>query len=48
MSGDGLGDTEVLLFPVNKTAETGYIATYLTHGMPVEFDAEKIRGLRLV
>lgn len=40
-SGDGLGDTEVLLFPVNKTAETGYIATYLTHGMPVEFDAEK-------
>ena len=40
-SGDGLGDTEVLLFPVNKTAETGYTATYLTHGMPVEFDAEK-------
>lgn len=40
-SGDGLGDTEVLLSPVNKTTETGYIATYLTHGMPVEFDAEK-------
>ena len=40
-SGDGLGDTEVLLFPVNKTAETGYTATYLTHGLPVEFDAEK-------
>ena len=40
-SGDGLGDTEVLLSPVNKTAETGYTATYLTHGMPVEFDAEK-------
>ena len=40
-SGDGLGDTEVLLFPVNKTAETGYTATYITHGMPVEFDAEK-------
>ena len=40
-SGDGLGDTEVLLFPVNKAAETGYTATYLTHGMPVEFDAEK-------
>ena len=38
-SGDGLGDTEVL-FPVNKTAETGYTATYLTHGMSVEFDAE--------
>ena len=40
-SGDGLGDTEVLLSPVNKTTETGYTATYLTHGMPVEFDAEK-------
>ena len=39
-SGDGLGDTEVLLSPVNKTAETGYTATYLTHGMSVEFDAE--------
>ena len=39
-SGYGLGYTEVLLFPVNKTAETGYTATYLTHGMSVEFDAE--------
>ena len=39
--GDGLGDTEVLLSPVNKAAEAGYTATYLTHGMPVEFDAEK-------
>ena len=40
-SGDGLGDTEVLLYPVNKTTETGYTATYLTHGMPVEFDAKR-------
>ena len=40
-SGDGLGDTEVILSPVNKTTETRYAATYLTHGMPVEFDAEK-------
>ena len=40
-SGDGLGDTEVLLSPVSKTTETRYTATYLTHGMPVEFDAEK-------
>ena len=40
-SGDGLGDTEVLLSPVNKTTETGYTATYITRGMPVEFDAEK-------
>ncbi len=39
--GDGLGDTEVLLSPVSKTTETGYTATYLTRGMPVEFDAEK-------
>ena len=39
-SGDGLGDTEVILSPVNKTTETRYTATYLTHGMPVEFDAE--------
>ena len=40
-SGDGLGDTEVILSPVNKTTETRYTATYLTHGMPVKFDAEK-------
>ena len=40
-SGDGLGDTSVLLSPVNETTETGYVAEYLTHGMPVEFDAEK-------
>ena len=40
-SSDGLGDTEVILSPVNKTTETRYTATYLTHGMPVEFDAEK-------
>ena len=39
-SGDGLGDTEVILSPVNKTTETRYTSTYLTHGMPVEFDAE--------
>lgn len=40
-SGEGLDDTEVLLFPVDETTETGYTATYLTHGMPVEFDAVK-------
>ena len=40
-SRDGFGDTEVILSPVNKTTETRYTATYLTHGMPVEFDAEK-------
>lgn len=38
-SGEGLGDTEVLLSPVNANVEVGYVATYLTAGMPVEFDA---------
>lgn len=38
-SGDGLGDAEVILSPVNENVETGYVATHLTHGMPVEFDA---------
>lgn len=39
--GEGLGDTEVLLSPVNENVEAGYVATYLTPGMPVEFDAVK-------
>ena len=39
--GEGLGDTEVLLSPVSENVETGYVATYLTPGMPVEFDAVK-------
>ena len=38
-SGEGLGDTEVILSPVNENVETGYVAEYLTPGMPVEFDA---------
>ena len=38
-SGEGLGDTEVLLLPVNENVETGYAASYLTPGMPIEFDA---------
>ena len=40
-STEGLGDTEVILMPVNENVETGYVATYLTPGMPVEFDAIK-------
>ena len=40
-SGEGLGDTEVILSPVNEMVETGYVATYLTPGMPVEFDGIK-------
>ena len=46
-SGDGLGDTEVLLSPVNETTETGYVATYLTPGMPVAFDAVKDTWFRV-
>lgn len=30
---------EVVLSPVNEMVETGYVATYLTPGLPVEFDA---------
>ena len=38
-SGEGLGDTVIILLPVNENVETGYVAEYLTPGMPVEFDA---------
>ncbi len=40
-SGEGLGDTAVVLSPVNKNVKTEYVATYLTPGMPVAFDAVK-------
>ena len=40
-SGKGLGDALVILSPVNENIVTGYAATYLTPGMPVEFDAVK-------
>lgn len=40
-SGAGLGDTEVILKPVNEKVETGYVAEYLTRGMPVKLDAVK-------
>lgn len=46
-SGEGLGDTEVILSPVNENVETGYVATYLTPGMPVEFDAVKDEWLKI-
>ena len=38
-AGEGLGDTEVILVPVNENVETDYVAEYLTPGLPVEFDA---------
>lgn len=40
-SGSGLGDTEVVLKPVSVEEENVYEPTYLTHGMPVEFEVEK-------
>lgn len=46
-SGEGLGDTEVLLSPTNENVEAGYVATYLTPGMPVEFDTVKDEWFRI-
>ncbi|MBR3601898.1 MAG: hypothetical protein IKL49_06220 [Lachnospiraceae bacterium] len=40
-AGAGLSDTEVILKPVDENVETGYVAEYLTHGMPVNLDAVK-------
>ena len=40
-SGNGLGDTEVVLKPIEVKEENAYEPTYLTPGMPVEMDAEK-------
>ena len=40
-AGAGLSDTEVILKAVDETVETGYVAEYLTHGMPVKLDAVK-------
>ncbi len=40
-AGDGLGDTEVVLMPIEVTEENAYEPTYLTPGMPVKMDVEK-------
>lgn len=40
-SGEGLGDTEVVLKPISVKEENAYEPTYLTPGMPVEIDVEK-------
>ena len=45
--GEGLGDTEVLLSSVSENVETGYVATYLTPGMPVDFDAVQDEWFRI-
>lgn len=40
-SGEGLGDTEVVLKTVEVKEKTAYEPTYLTPGMPVEMEVEK-------
>ena len=40
-SGEGLGDTEVVLKPIEVKEENANEPTYLTPGMPVEMDVEK-------
>ena len=40
-SGEGLGDTEVVLKPIEVKEENAYEPTYLTPGMPVEMNVEK-------
>ena len=41
LSGEGLGDTEIVLKPIQVKEENAYEPTYLTPGMPVEMDVEK-------
>ena len=45
--GEGLGDTEVMLTAVNELLTPGYVATYLTPGMPVEFDTDQGQWLKI-
>lgn len=40
-SGEGLGDTEVVLKPIEVKQENAYEPTYLTPGMPVKMEVEK-------
>ena len=35
-----LGDASVILIPVNETVTPGYVATYITPGLPATFDAD--------
>ena len=41
LSGKGLGDTEVVLKPIEVKEENAYEPLYLTPGMPVEMEVEK-------
>lgn len=40
-SGEGLGDTEVVLKTIQAAETTAYEPTYITHGMPVVMYAEQ-------
>ena len=40
-SNQELGDAQVILAPVNDFITPGYVATYVTPGMPASFDASK-------
>lgn len=40
-AGEGLGDTEIVLLPVESKVEKVYAPTYITPGMPVKLEAEK-------
>lgn len=39
--GEGMGDTEVVLKPIEAKEENAYEPTYITPGMPVKMDVEK-------
>ena len=39
--GEGMGDTEVVLKPIEVKEENSYEPTYITPGMPVKMDVEK-------
>lgn len=45
---DGLGDTEIVLLPVEYREEKVYEPTYMTSGMPVKIDVKKEYGINLV
>lgn len=46
-AGEGLGDTEVVLFPIEWEEERTYEPAYLTPGMSVKMDAEKGAWFRI-
>lgn len=41
ISGEGLGDSEIVLKPIEVKEENIYEPTYITRGMPVKMDVEK-------